>query len=171
MAPLDVDIGAILFRRFGLSQAWARSYVVHQHAEKTEQGKSAEHGFEKPLPNRIAPGNCRILRQVAVAFGIGGVVEHVDHMRPADGLRIIDAGVLPAEIVAQLFRALLSDEFHVVLCAELEAAGRTRFDAGRFETFADAVGTERALVNALGLRIETRNIEGTTGHAEFTADA
>src|SRR4029077_9439385 len=92
-------------------------------------------------------------------------------MRSADGLRIVDASVLPAEIVTQLFGPLLGDEFHVVLGAKLETAGGACFDASGFETLTDAVGAERALVNPLGLRIEARNIEGTTRHAEFAADA
>src|SRR5271157_2178664 len=164
-------IGALLPWRFGLGHTRARSYVVRNHAEKTEERESAEYGLKEPLPYRVAPRDLRICRQVAVALGIGGVVEHVDHVRPADGLRIVDAGVLPAEIVAQLFRAPLGDEFHVVLCSELETAGRTRLDAGRFETLADAVGAQCALVNPLGLGIEARNIEGTAGNAEFAADA
>ena len=92
-------------------------------------------------------------------------------MGSADGLRIVDARVLPAEIVAQLFSAPLGDEFHVVFCAELETAGRARLDAGGLETLADAIGAEGALVNALGLGIEAGNIEGTTGNAEFAANA
>ncbi len=97
-------------------------------------------------------------------------MQHIDHVGSAYGLRIVDAGVLPAEIVAQLLRAFLGDEFHVDLGAELEAAGRAGLDACRFETLPNAVGAECAFVNALGLRIEARNIEGTTGHAEFAAD-
>src|SRR5208282_6723140 len=102
MAPLEVDIGAILFRRFGLCHARAGGYVVNEHAEKTEQSESSEHGLEEPLPHRVAPRDLRIFRQVAVALGIGGVVEHVDDMGAADGLGIVDAGVLPAEIFLQL---------------------------------------------------------------------
>src|SRR6266446_9110421 len=141
MAPLGVDIGIgpILFRRFGLRYARTVSHVMEDNADSSEQCESAEHGFEKPLPDRITPGNCRILRQVAVAFGIGGIVEHVDNMRSAYRLRIVDAGVLPTEIVAQLFGALLGDEFHVDFGAELEAARRTCLDACRFETLANAV--------------------------------
>src|SRR6267378_7726537 len=170
MAPLDVDIGAILFRRFGLRYARTVSHVMEDNADGSEQCEGSEHGFEKPLPHSVSPRDLRILRQVTVAFGISCIVEHVDHMRSAYRLRIVDAGVLPAEIVAQLLRALLGDEFHVDFGAELETAGRTCLDARGFETLADAVGAECALVNALGLGIEPRNIKRTTGHAEFAAD-
>src|SRR6266403_613213 len=172
MAPLGVDIGIgpILFRRFGLRYARTVRHVMEENADGSEQRKGSEHGFEKPLPHCVSPGDLRIFWQAAVAFGIGRIVEYVDHVRSAYRLGIVHACVLPAEIIAQLFRALLGDEFHVVFGAELETAGRTRLDAGRFETLANAVGAERALVNALGLGIEARNVERTTRHAEFAAD-
>src|SRR6266853_3848684 len=158
-APLA--IGPILFRRFGLRYARTVSHVMEDNADSSEQCKGSEHGFEQPLPHCVSPGDLRIFREIAVAFGIGRVVENIDHVRSTDGLRIVDAGILPAEIVAQLLRALLGNEFHVVLGAELETAGRTCLDACRFETLPNAVGAECALVNALGLGIEARNVEGT----------
>ena len=69
-------------------------------AEKTEQGERAEHGLEQPLPHCVAPRDLRIAGQAAVALGIGGVVEYIDHVSPADGLRIVDAGLLHAEVLA-----------------------------------------------------------------------
>src|SRR5208282_1788156 len=146
---LDIGIGAILCRWFRLGPARAGGYVVQDDAEKTEQGEGSEHGLEEPLPHRVAPRDLRIAGQAAVAFGIGGVVQYVDHVSSADGLRIVDAGVLHAEIFAQLFGALLGDEFHVVFCAELQAAGRTGLDAGGLEPLANAVGAEGTLVHAL----------------------
>src|SRR5258708_11141816 len=143
---------------------------MEENADSSEQWEGCEQGLEQPFPDCVGPRDLRIFRQAAVAFGIGGVMQHIDHVGSAYGLRIVDAGVLPAEIVAQLLRAFLGDEFHVDLGAELEAAGRTCLDAGGFETLANAVGAECALVNALGLGIETRNIEGTTGYAKFAAD-
>src|SRR5438309_320610 len=101
MAPLGVDIGIgpILFRRFGLRYARTVSHMMEDNADSSEQCESAEHGFEKPLPHRVSPGDLRILRQVTVALGIGRVVEYVDYMRPADGLWIVNSGILPAKIV------------------------------------------------------------------------
>src|SRR6266481_3832146 len=124
MAPLDVDIGSILFRRFGLRHARTVRHVMEDNADSSEQCEGCEHGFEKPLPHSVSPWDLRIFWQIAVALGIGGVVEHVDHVGSADGLRIVDAGILPAEIIAQLLRALLGDKFHVDFGAELETAGR-----------------------------------------------
>src|SRR6266478_6385861 len=103
MAPLDVDICAILFRWFGLRYARTVSHVMEDNADSSEQCEGSEHGFEKPLPHCVRPGDLRIFRQAAIALGIGRVVEYIDHMRSADGLRIVDTGVLPAKIIAQLF--------------------------------------------------------------------
>src|SRR6266853_5085866 len=99
MAPLGVDIGigAILFRWFGLRYARTVSHVMEDNADCSEQCEGCEHGFEKPLPHCVSPGDLRIFRKVTVAFGIGGVVEYVDYMRPADGLWIVNSGVLPSE--------------------------------------------------------------------------
>src|SRR5262249_25190123 len=60
--------------------------------------------------------------------------------------------------------------FHVVLGAEVQAAGRTGLDAGRLEAFADAVGTKRALEDAIGLRVHFGNVERATGDAVAAAD-
>src|SRR2546428_2369186 len=60
---------------------------------------------------------------------------------------------------------------HVGLRAELEAAGRTRFDARRFEALSDAVRAQRAFVDLLRRAVELRNIERTTGDAVLAADA
>ena len=77
-------------------------------------------------------------------------MENVDDVGSANGLGIVDSGVLPAEIVAELFGALFGDEFHVVLGAEFQTAGGTGFDAGGLKAFAYAVGAEGAFVDALG---------------------
>ncbi len=98
-------------------------------------------------------------------------MQNVDDVGSADRLRIVDAGVLPAEIVAQLFGALFGDELHVVFAAELQTAGGTRLDAGGFQAFAYAVGAQGAFVNVLGFGIEVRDVEGASGDAELAADA
>src|SRR6266446_9473415 len=89
MAPLGVDIwiSPILFRRFGLRYARTVRHVMEDNADGSEQCEACEHGFEKPLPHRVSPGNLRICWKAAIAFGISGVVEHIDHMGSADGLR------------------------------------------------------------------------------------
>src|ERR1039457_894535 len=104
IAPLDVDIGGILCWRFRLGPARAGGYVVEDDAQKTEQSTGSEHGSKEPLPPGVAPRDLRIAGQVAVALGIGGIVEYVDHMGSADGLRIVDA------------RGFLSREFFFFFC-------------------------------------------------------
>src|SRR5258708_20051274 len=113
MAPLDVDIGAILFRWFGLRYARTVSHVMEDNADCSEQCESAEHGFEKPLPHCVSPGDLRIFRKVTVAFGIGGVVEYVDHMGSAYRFRILAPTLPPSHIIPQFFSPLLRAHFHV----------------------------------------------------------
>src|SRR5262249_54399099 len=53
----------------------------------------------------------------------------------------------------------------------MEAAGRAGFDTGRLEPRAYSIRAQRALVNFLGLRIESRNVERTSSDAILAADA
>ena len=145
--------------------------MVNQDAEAAEQGEGSEHGFGEPLPPGVAPRDLRILWQAAVALGVGRIVQNVDDVRSANGLRIVDACVLPAEIVPQLFGALFGNELHVVFAAKFQAAGWTSFNAGGLEAFAYAIRAESAFIDALGCGIEARNIEGAPRDAEFAADA
>ena len=79
------------------------------------------------------------------------VVQHVHHVRAADARRIVHARVLVRGVLAQLRGALLGEILHVVLAAEVQAAGGTSLDAGRLQPRAHAIRTQRALVNLLGL--------------------
>src|SRR5689334_20050002 len=74
-------------------------------------------------------------------------------------------------VLAQLRGPRFRQVLHVVLCAEVQTAGRTGLDACRFETLPHTVRAQRALVNLLRLRIELRNIERATGNAVLAADA
>src|SRR4029079_13610443 len=60
---------------------------------------------------------------------------------------------------------------HRFFRAELQAAGRTRFDARRLESDFDAVDAQRALLSLSSLRVELRHVERTTGRAVAAADA
>ena len=130
----------------------------------------AKHRLEQPLPHRVAPGNDGILRQPSVAFGIRRVVQDVNHMRSANRLRIVDAGLFESEIFAQLFRTFLGDELHVIFAAKLQAAGRASLDAGRLEALTYAIGAERTLVNFLGCRIKFGNVVWASGNAKLAAN-
>src|SRR6202023_3125428 len=59
---------------------------------------------------------------------------------------------------------------HVVLGAEVQAAGGTGPDARGLEPLADAVHAERALEHLARLRAELRDVEGTAGDAIATPD-
>src|SRR5207247_1471079 len=68
-------------------------------------------------------------------------------------------------------RSLVGERTHVALRPELQTAGRTRFDARRFEPLPDAIRAERALVDFLGRAVELRDVERTPRDAVLAADA
>src|SRR5690242_19760467 len=74
-------------------------------------------------------------------------------------------------MIAKLLRALSGEVQHVILRTEMQAAGRTRLDTGRLEPFTNAVAAERALKDAMRLRIHLRNIKGAARDAVAAADA
>src|ERR1039458_1148827 len=92
-----VAIGALLLRRFRLRSARTDGYVVQANSQKPEQSESPEHGLEQPLPHCVAPGNHRILRQPAIAFRIGCVMQDVNDVRTTNRLWIVDAGLFKSE--------------------------------------------------------------------------
>src|SRR5208283_3427048 len=89
----------------------------------------------------------------------------------ADGIRVVHAGVLEAGDVAQLFGAALGQELHVLLGAEVQASGRTRLDASRFQARSHSVRAKRAFVDLFRGGIEFRDVEGAARDAELAADA
>ena len=127
--------------------------------------------FSGPFHSRTIERNLRIFRQSTVPLRMIDVVQHVDDVRAADARRIVHSRVLVRGVFAQLLGALLGQILHVVLGAEMQAAGGTRFDAGRLQARAHAIRTQRTLVNLLGFVVELRNIERATGHAILAADA
>src|SRR5215813_1189718 len=116
--------------------------------------------FSYPFPIGIAGRNDRSRRQT-VSLGPLDVVKDVNHMRPFDGWRIVNAGIGKTRDLAQLFCAPAGNLHHVGFGAKLQAAGRACLNASRFETLPYTVGTERTLVNLLRLRMKLRNIEWT----------
>src|ERR1051326_1287250 len=74
-------------------------------------------------------------------------------------------------MLAQLFRARLPQQLHVIFAAKMETSGRARLDARRFKPLAHAIRAQRAFINPLGLFIELRNIERAAGDAISASDA
>ena len=97
-------------------------------------------------------------------------MQNIDDAGAADAGRVIDAGVRKVVVIVELLRALIGKRLHVVLGAEVQTAGRAGLDARGLEALAHAIRAERALVDALGMRIEFRNVEGATRDAVATAD-
>src|SRR5215813_15403197 len=99
------------------------------------------------------------------------VVQYINHMRALHPRRIVNARVLEARHLAELLRAVLGQELHVILRTEMQAPRRARFDARRLEARAHPVHTQRALKDFPRRRAELRDVERTAGHAVAAADA
>ncbi|OLC98927.1 MAG: hypothetical protein AUH86_03745 [Acidobacteria bacterium 13_1_40CM_4_58_4] len=114
---------------------------MQAHSQESEKSKRSQNRLEQPLPDGVAPGNLRVLRQAAVALRISRIVQHVNHVCAADGLGIVHPRFLKAGVVAQLLGTLFGDELHVVLGAELQTSRGTSLDASWFQALPHAVGT------------------------------
>src|SRR6185295_13870154 len=88
----------------------------------------------------------------------------------SDRGRIVNTRIGETRDFAQLLGAQTRDLHHVGLRAKLQTARWTGLNAGRFETLAHTIGTKRALVNLLRVRMKLRDIERTTGDAITTTD-
>src|SRR5262249_25378156 len=139
--------------------------VVEERGGCRHQREQQADRLGDALPQREARCDSRLLWQAAVRFRRHGVLQNVDHVGTPDARRIVDARVREAEVIAQLRRAGLAKRLHVGLRAELQTARWTGLDAGRLQSLADAIGTERALVDLFRRRVELWNVEGTPGHA------
>ena len=73
-------------------------------------------------------------------------------------------------MLAELLRTGLGKFLHLCFRAEVQASGRTGFDARRFKSLADPVRTERALKHLLRRRVEFGNVERTAGDAIATTN-
>src|SRR2546426_1068826 len=74
-------------------------------------------------------------------------------------------------MLTQLLGASFGQFLHLILRAEMQAAGGAGLDTGRLKALPHAVGAQRTLVNLLGGGIEFRNIEGASRNAILAADA
>src|SRR4029077_7579273 len=117
---------------------------------------------QRSLPEFYGPRNVRIAWQAAIDFRLRGVMQNVNDAGATNARRIVHAGVREIGMLAKLLRAPFRKELHIVLAAEVQAAGRAGFDGGRCEPFADAIRAQGALEDAVGLRIHLRNVEGAS---------
>ena len=82
---------------------------------------------------------------------------------------IIDAGIRVA-VAMQLRNALFGFKLHIFLAAEMQTAGGTCLDAGRFQSCANTVRAERTLIDFLGGFVKFGNIEWAPSDAILAAN-
>src|SRR5262249_11000934 len=139
--------------------------------EHSEQRYQEADRLGQPLPDSEARRNHRIRRKPAVQFGLRRVVQHIDHVRPTDRLRVVDAGVSKARMFPKLGGPGLRHLLHLSLGAEMQAPGRASLYASRLQTLAYTVRAQRAFVDLLRFRIEFRNIIRAARHTVLAPDA
>src|SRR5271155_2563957 len=92
----------------------SESQVMHRQANQAADHRQVAYPFQRMLPKLDAPRNRGILRQAAIDFRIGCVVQDVDHVRSADTGRIVDAGIPEPRNLTKLFCAALGKILHIV---------------------------------------------------------
>ena len=144
--------------------------VMHYHAHKAQHGTDQSNRLKDVFPNGETERNARLGRQVAIVLRLGDVVQNINDVRAANRVGVVDTRVFESRHIAQLRGPLFGQELHIVLGAKVQAARRTRLDAGGFQASSYSVRAQGTLVNLLGVGIELRNIERTTGDTELAAD-
>src|ERR1019366_5544609 len=148
----------------------AEAQVVERDPDQPAGDGQVAEPLKRPFPEPHGPRNARIRGQAAVGFGIGDVVQHVDHAGSAHARRVVHAGLDVRRVFAQLARARFGQRLHVLFGAEVQAPGGAGFDAGRLQPLRDAVRAQRALEHLPGTGIELRDIERAAGDAILAAD-
>src|SRR5260370_1351135 len=157
-----------VFIRVGLR---AEAKMVHDEPNKTANRGDVAKPLQRTLPELYGPRNMRVLRQAAVEFRLGSVMQHVNHAGATHARRVVHAGIGEVGVIAKLFRASFRKELHVVLAAEVQAPRRTCLDARLLQPFAHAIRTQRALEHAIGMRVDLWDVERASLGAVAAADA
>src|ERR1035441_3971563 len=134
------------YRRGGLFAPWTLENIMHDHTHEAQHCAEQSNRFEDVLPDGEAQRNARFRGQVAVALGLGCIVQHVDHMRAADGVGVVNPSVLKSRDLAQLRSAIFGHELHVLFGSEVQTPSGTRLDARRLQPCSHSVRTQCALV-------------------------
>src|SRR5260370_12895497 len=79
-----------VFIRVGLR---AESQIVHDEADQTANHGDVAKPLQRTLPELYGPRNMRVLRQAAVEFRLGSVMQHVNHDGGTHGRRVVHAGI------------------------------------------------------------------------------
>src|SRR5260370_20438662 len=149
----------------------AESQIVHDEADQSANHGGVAKPLQRPFPQLHRPWDARIFRQPAVNLRLGSVVQNVNHSSAANAWWIVHARIRKVGVIAKMFGAAFSKELHIFLAAEVQAACRALLDACRFRRFATSTRAQRALENAMGLRVHLWNVERASRDAVAAADA
>src|SRR5262249_11055813 len=124
--------------------------VMHEDAHESADNGNVADPLQGVLPELDGPRDVRGLGKAAIKFGIGGVVQHVNHAGAADSRRIVHAGLSKAieplglgVVVAKLFGAMIRLKQHIILGSEVQTPCRASLDASWLKILRHAVRAER----------------------------
>src|SRR5262249_22929710 len=141
-----------------------------EEAGDTGRGKAQERDrLDCALPQPDEQADMRIVGEARIDFGLVRVMQYIHHVRAADAGRIVKAGILEATFL-QILDPLAGPVLHVCLRAEHDGPRRTGLHTGRFQSYADPVGAERALVGLVIGLADARDVERTALHAIAATD-
>src|SRR5437870_11914964 len=141
---------------------------MRKNANDTAKYGQVAQPLERLLPKLDRQRNRRIPGQT-ILLGVIAKSKDGNDAGAANAGRIVH-GCLSEPGSLQLRHALVGRLEHLVLGAELQATGGTRFNAGRLEANRDAVSAERAFVNFLGLSVELGDVKRATSDAVAAAN-
>src|SRR5690606_40253085 len=108
-------------------------------------------------------------RQVVVEAGLISVMQHIHNVRATYPCRIVQTSVI-VTTGFQVFNTGIRMMNHVFLGTENNCSGWTGFNAGRFLTYRDSVGTQGALIRLVIFLRDTRYVERTARNTVATTN-
>src|SRR5260370_2235968 len=118
-----------VFIRVGLR---AESQVVHDEADQPANHRDGAKPLQRTLPELYGPRNMRVLRQPAVEFRLGSVMQHVNHARATHARRVVSAGIREVAVIAELLRSSVPKDLPIVPPAAVQASRGTRLSPRPF---------------------------------------
>src|SRR5437868_12969631 len=119
----------VLSWRLRQSSSRSKGNVLEEDADGSREDREQADGFQNVLPERVHNWDSWVLGQPSVCFRIACVVQHVNHMRTAHALGIVDSGILESGNIAKLRGSFFREFFHFRLCAEVQTTSGTCCDA------------------------------------------
>src|SRR6478736_6467259 len=143
---------------------------VEEAGDGGERDSGQRRWFEQAFPDVDEGANARLVRQARIERRPVGVVQNVHDMRAANAWRIVEAGICEAARL-EVGNPLSGPFRHGAFRAKQDCSGRACLDASRFQTYADPVRAQGALVRLMIDLADPWDVERAAFDAVAAADA